>query len=387
MYIPTRFSAILVVCCICQGLLTSCIDAAGPKASTEHDVGTLLWRTEGSGYGTPVFDSAGVVYYLRNGHNFTAVSGNDSGRVLWQSYTQDLGEDWYGGQSSVVVDSLVVAGDLDLYAYSRSTGQRQWTFKPQVGYWPGLFDLVMADKIVYAGSPSAYVYAVDGHTGSQKWATRILIDTALVSVFGPSADSDIVVASFTRFNSIPDGGVVALDAKTGAIRWRTFFPHTSSELGTGSPGGALLTPTAVIAAAADGPLYSLDRNTGEIQWSTKRLDVDSVYTMRDIRYLALSKNRVVVTSASGYAAAYNVLTGTRLWVTQTELYNSQSAVAADDSIAYISHLGGVVVAVDAATGAIRWKVGNHQYGFVSRAAVDSDRIYVVGTAGLYAIKK
>ncbi len=364
----------------------ACSDVAAPRASP-HTGGQLLWYTRGSGFGSPAFDKKRV-YYLQLTHEVAAVGSEagNSGQILWHSPTGG-GVKYYPGQSSVIVDSLVVSGDIDLFAYDRSTGALKWRFTPTVGYWPGLFDLATVGTTIYTGSPSAYVYAVDGITGTQKWATRAVIDTSLISVFNPSADSDIVVASFTNFTGVGNGGAVALDAQTGAVRWRVYFPHTASDLGTGSPGGALLTPTSVIAVASDGPVYCLDRKTGKTLWSTKRLNVNVGTPERDVRYLALSRDRVIVTSLTGYAAAYNLANGKQLWLTPTVTLNSQSAVAADDSIAYISDYGGDVTAIDAKTGAIRWKVGNFDLGFISKAAIDSDRVYLVGTGGLFAVKK
>jgi outer membrane protein assembly factor BamB len=66
--------------------------------------------------------------------------------------------------------------------------------------------------MVYLGSSDQYIYALDAATGAQRW--RFQTGDRIVSA--PTVTNGVVYVASTE----SDHHVYALDAKTGALRWR-----------------------------------------------------------------------------------------------------------------------------------------------------------------------
>ena len=100
-----------------------------------------------------------------------------------------------------------------------------------------------------AANPSGAVIALDARTGKLKWATP-MADTVL----GPVAyNAGLLVAP------VRTGEIVALDAANGAVRWRATVSKTFPVLG-----GVALAADKVYALAADGTLAVIDRQNGRV---------------------------------------------------------------------------------------------------------------------------
>ncbi|HEY1391898.1 MAG TPA: PQQ-binding-like beta-propeller repeat protein, partial [Methylibium sp.] len=118
-------------------------------------------------------------------------------------------------------------------------------------------------------------------------------------------------------------GVVALDAKTGAVLWTFQRPVPDGVRGCcGMPnrGVAVLGQT-VFVASADAYLIALDANTGQQRWITKVADYQAGYTITGAP-LAVG-GRVVTGIAGGefgirgFLAAFDAATGRPLWTFNT----------------------------------------------------------------------
>ncbi len=116
----------------------------------------------------------------------------------------------------------------------------------------------------------------------------------------PYADSELAV-----FTTESDMRVVALDAKTGALRWERRIPTTP-----GAPFNGM--PHANIVAAGDllivpaWDLFALDRNTGAIRWEFEPADDYPGWGA-----VAVSAGRVY--AAGRYLYAIDAFTGTLQW--------------------------------------------------------------------------
>ena len=119
--------------------------------------------------------------------------------------------------------------------------------------------------MIFAGSPTGVVYGVDAITGQQRWAQTVL-NTGSTSSTGVSSDGDAVFVPFTHLATPPlRGGMMALDAATGAVRWTTDYPHPSPDSTSGA-GSSALWSNVVLGPSTDGRIYALDRATGAVLW-------------------------------------------------------------------------------------------------------------------------
>ena len=194
------------------------------------------WRIDGEGVGVPVADGP-TAYFLSKRHEVIAVDAA-AGVPRWRQGTGEPGETT-SGSALLLAGSLVVAGDFDVVAFDRQRGSVRWRFSPTDGYGPGIYLGSAADGLVFTGSPAGRAYAIDTGTGTQRWSTLVRDDTVGetvdrvgtdvagghgTTVFPPVTDGGDVFAPYTTFTAPTVGGVVALDATTGHMRWRASFP-------------------------------------------------------------------------------------------------------------------------------------------------------------------
>ena len=160
-----------------------------------------------------------------------------------------------------------------------------------------------------------------------------------------------------------DGLTLALNAQTGALRWKT---DTS---GTG--GTPAVAAGAIYLAPEDGSIRALDATTGKQRWSYTRAVGISAQSGYD-GYATVSGGVVYVTSDSGALFALDTATGKPRWVatwpsTSDTLY---APPAVDGASVFVAASGpdGGAYALDAATGKTIWKT-SHLMGFDARPLV------------------
>jgi polyvinyl alcohol dehydrogenase (cytochrome) len=178
------------------------------NAATEHvlgpwNVGRLTPRwvltTGGDVLATPTV-ARGVVYAPDLGGNLWAVDAL-SGRVLWSRKIAD----YTGIAGDVSRDSPAIYGD----------------------------ELVIGDGV--AGAPAstpggAYLVGIDARTGALRWRTHTDADPYALMTGSPIVDDGVVYAGVSsREEEVPGltptfrGSVIALDAATGGILWKTYM--------------------------------------------------------------------------------------------------------------------------------------------------------------------
>jgi outer membrane protein assembly factor BamB len=294
----------------------------------------------------------------------------------------------------VLAGPNVVVGDNDVLAFDRATGSLRWRFVPTDGYGAGSYlGATVISGRVYTGSPAGRVYALEGGNGALRW-TAVVADDRRTLVFEPTADADLVVAGY-GISIVPNtGGVVALDAKTGAERWRTAFPRPSNgALGSNSAGNLLLVDDLVVAATGYGVIYAFDRGDGSIRWSIPTLDrLPAGYLISpdfDFRPLARTGRTLFAGSLTGYLVAYNLDTRRELWRYAGPPYISVAFnISSDDRSVYVPYLGGRLIALDAVTGVERWRTGEAAGAFSFPLLPAADRLYVASSAsGFYALRR
>lgn len=133
--------------------------------------------------------------------------------------------------------------------------------------------------LVLAGQKSSVVHALDAATGALRWKTRVGAGGTLGGVhFGMAVDeSRVFVPVSDRFDArdYPDPrqpGVFALDIASGAILWRQAEPRACApedawcQVITGFSAAPTAIPGAVFSGSIDGTIYAFAAETGEIIW-------------------------------------------------------------------------------------------------------------------------
>jgi outer membrane protein assembly factor BamB len=95
---------------------------------------------------------------------------------------------------------------------------------------PGAYLGGAQNGVVFAGSGSGRVYAIDVLSGTARWSTSIVDRRADDGVRADSGRRAAVRDVYSK-QGATSGGVIALNAATGVEQWRTIFPVTRRSCG------------------------------------------------------------------------------------------------------------------------------------------------------------
>ncbi len=189
---------------------------------------------------------------------------------------------------------------------------------------------------------------------------------------GPSlAGQSVYVTVSLGTGERNDGLTLALNAQTGALRWKT---DTGGTGGTPAVAGGV-----VYLAAEDGSIRALDAATGKQRWSFTRTVGISAQSGYD-GYAAVNGVTVYITSDGGALYALDVATGKQRWVATWP--SSGDTIYApptvDGGLVFVAAGGpdGGAYALDATTGKTVWKAARPQ-GFNARPVVAGGVLYFV----------
>jgi len=306
----------------------------------------VAWHVPGEGRGTPAV-LGDVVYFLSARHELVAI-GIADGRVRWRR-TTGVGGPATAGALVVAVPGTVIVADDHLIAFAED-GTERWRFAPTIGAGPGFYLGNITGDLVYAGSSSGWVHAIDLASGRARWSVQLwpAVDR---TAFAPLASDDLV---FVGFGAAADlaGGMTALDASTGQTRWWVSFERRARGPVLGFGGGPLSVADTVLVADSSGRTHAFDRTTGRrvSQWSplTER---DSPRPMtQDFRPMTHAGAGLVVGSLSGTLVAYDLATGRERWRQLPRAASIAFGLASDGTRIYVPYLAGPLVAIDASDG-------------------------------------
>ena len=237
----------------------------------------------------------------------------------------------------------------------------------------------IAGGVVYVGSNDGHLYALDLATGARRWRANL----------GSGVSSSPAVGGGLVYAAGRDGSVSALDAGSGARRWRVTtrallpFPwgHESGDYWVSSPA---YVSGVVVFGAADGAVYAVDAPTGRVRWRAQ--------TEGRIRSSpAVAGDRVYVGSFDGRVYCFDLATGARRWRHDTEgaalesgnygfdRRSVQSSPAVAGGTVYVGARDGFLYALDAATGARRWRF-DHKVSWVNSSPAVVDGVVFVGSS-------
>ncbi|WP_414476104.1 PQQ-binding-like beta-propeller repeat protein [Microvirga sp. M2] len=335
-------------------------NAPNERGIGPSNVGKLATRwvlaTKGNVTTTPAVIE-GTVYVPDYGGMLWAIDASD-GKVRWSNEIS-----LYSG----------IAGDV-----SRTTP----------AYWEGT--LITGQGVQTAHNRTgAFMLGIDARTGQPLWRTKVEEDPEAIITSSPVVDEGVVyvgTSSRDEAYQVPitfRGSVVALDAKTGKLLWKTYMVpqgYTGGAVWSSTPvvdhdtgllyvttGNNYTVPTGVCRAperenctpgAADNRIDSivaLDLKTGQITWSTPTLTGD------------LSTNFDKEDGPDyDFAAGPNLYTAISDGQPRTLLGAGQKS--------------GIYWALDPQTGKVLWKTevgpGSRKGGMMWGTAADGRRIYV-----------
>jgi len=341
--------------------------------------GGVLWRTSTGGAirSTPAVTATRI--FIGSGDGSLYALDRITGRVVWRFAAGDPVT-----ASPAVAGGLVVAATHAgrLFAADERSGRLRWSRRtgdalPFNTYPAGAWDLwasspVISGTTVVIGGADGLVYALDLATGKERWTART---GGRVRATPAVADGTVIVGSW-------DGRVYALDLATGRERWvHHTIGDTLDSRKFGYDRRALQSSPAIVdgrvfVGSRDGGLYALDARTGERYWRATHRGSWVVGSP------AVKDGVVYVGSSDGqFVQAVDAATGTERWRFPTGSNVNSSPVLARDLVIVGTQANdspwGDLLALDAATGKLHWRLRCEEALFSSPVAVDS--VLYVGT--------
>lgn len=305
----------------------------------------VKWRftTQGKVRSSPAVARGIVCVGSEDGHLYALDAA--TGSLRWKVQT---GGNLSSSPAIVNGEVYVTGGDGAVYAFDLGTGLRRWSFAtgpPKSyalfgsdsrthDYWAS--SPVVSDGMVYVGSADGGVYALDALTGRPKWS----LDT------GASVRSSPALAQGRVFVGTMDGNLVAIEAATGRTTWRfktqgnPFFPAGEIQSSPAAVDGS------VFVGARDGVLYALDAVTGQPRWVA-----DNEMAWVNASPAVASQLVVFGVSDGESVIAVDARTGAPRWRFKTNGRVFSSPTVADGRV-YVGNSYGNVYVLDAATGGL-----------------------------------
>ena len=238
------------------------------------------------------------------------------------------------------------------------------------------------NDLVLIGSGDANFYAIDKKSGVQKW---------LFHARARIASSAAVSNGFVYFESY-DGNLYALDVTSGLLKWKFSTKGERRFAAKNIHGALpeaetmpdpfdvyLSSPTVwkgqVYFGSGDGNVYALNAVTGALKWRFQTGDVVHASP-------AVAEGTVYVGSWDHYFYALDAQSGQEKWRfktgTDAKIHNQegiQSSAAVSDGIVYFGCRDSHLYALDAKTGKERWSYGTGTAWVISSPAVRSGVVY------------
>lgn len=202
------------------------------------------WTTPDHGsVGLPATDNDGVVF-THSEANLVALDAN--GALRWSLAHEGLRP----VEPLLVGDTVVAAGEADVIAASRATGELRW--RTSIGHERANAPATL-DGIVFVTTWEGRLVALELATGVVRWSVTL----EGPSLWRPAAAGESVVVAW-------DGGWGAFDAASGKAVW-------SEELwpdGTGSPAVLSVRGAQIAVIASGGRVDANDLGSGKPRWRT-----------------------------------------------------------------------------------------------------------------------
>ncbi len=285
--------------------------------------------------------------------------------------------------SPAVQGDLVYVGSTDgrLYAVDRATGAERWRFQTQ---GPVNSSPAVVNGLVFVSSVDGNIYAVDATTGVQRWrfTTRGERRFTAPGIHGAIPRTERMPDPYDVFLSSPtvvsgtvyigsgDQGVYALDAGTGALRWR----FETGDVVHASPA---VVNGVVYVGSWDRNLYAIDAQSGRERWRHTTGGDTVIYNQVGLASSpAVVDGIVLVGGRDGRFHAVDAATGAERWSHDNRGGWTIGSPAVRDGVVYFATSDGRrFKALDVRTGALRFDLANKAISFSSPALAGSIAFY------------
>jgi eukaryotic-like serine/threonine-protein kinase len=210
--------------------------------------------------------------------------------------------------------------------------QERWRYNGTAGFGPD--GAIISGRYVIVGNRRGEIQVLDAPTGRHRGVSR----------FGEVIEGSPALLGHVLYVPLAAGenGLRAFDLAAGRQRWRvrSEAPIEAS---------VLASPEVIVMAVATGAIRALDARSGAVLW-----EVEPELRTERIAAPVRAGDAVIVAGGDGSVEALDFRTGATLWTTNVDapVRNNPAVV---DGVVFLTTTRGQVVALDAATGKVRWQ--------------------------------
>jgi outer membrane protein assembly factor BamB len=319
----------------------------------------------------------------RNGVSPDAVNWPAGGpAILWR---KDVGEGFaapvvakgkvilfYRANGKEIIDCLDALSGTKVWSYDYPT-----TYRDDFGFDEGPRSApAIADGAVFTFGAQGVLTAVDFATGKKLWSVETHAKKGWFGVAGaPLLESGKVLVNI----GIPGAGIVAYDAKTGAVAWKA----TNDEASYSSPAVATIGGARHAFFFTRAGLVDLDPSNGQVRFSFPWRSRSSA-SVNAATPLVIG-NQVFISASYGTGAALLDVNGSeykKVWSNDDSMSNHYSTCVVRDGFLYGFHgrqeEGQALRCVQLKTGKVMWSVDGYGAGTVTLAG---DRLLILRENG------
>ena len=288
-----------------------------------------------------------------------------------------------------VSDGTAYFGSNDhfLYAVNLADGAQRWKFKTgsRVTSSPAVYQ-----GRVYVASYDGNIYAVDAKTGAQVWKFASEGERRFTGKHlhgsDPAAESmpdpfdfylsSPTISEDTLYVGSGDGNVYALDAASGALRWKFHtgdVVHASPAIANGL----------VYIGSWDSYFYAIDAKTGKEHWRFKTGEDHKIANQVGIQSSATIANGTVYFGCrDSNLYALDAATGAKKWAYSNKgSWVISTPIVKDGTLYFATSDTGLFAALDAKTGELKYSLSFHHWPMFSSPAIAGRNLYIGSHSG------
>ena len=271
-----------------------------------------------------------------------------------------------------------------LIALDAATGHLRWTFDPgtgkkysdddftgEAGSFPA--PAVLGDHVFFA-SHDGCLYAVDAKTGARKW--RFVSEKAL--------PSEPVAFNGKVFFGDIEGDLYAIDAATGFKKWSVNIPGEVSNIASPTLGAGVVFFTSLFGPSVN----AFDIETGRERWRWKDGD-DSLCQGASI--VSAGYRVYLAGGMCGKLAAFESLTGKMVWDIKFPARENDPIAFLNDAAletVLVSGPNSILYALSAATGKEKWRTSRGAFqGWGMNPTIAKGTVYYLANGNLNAVEE
>ncbi len=329
-------------------------NGTGGLEKLDASTGRQIWvfQTQAKDIPSPAFIANGTAYFGDTNGDLHAVNGT-TGKQKWQFST---GQTILG--SPVLANGVLYFGsdNGNLYAISPTTGKQVWSFYTGIGSEAVSVETpVVAKNTVYATSSDntthSYIFAVKRQNGAPLW--RQQANSELLS--SPQVSGNKVYVAATAItkpgqSSTRESHLEVFNASDGT----RVLQLASTQFATASA-QSISPPTlangSIYTGTLGGSVYAVSAGSNVVQWV--RNVNGEVNASPQLANGTLFVGVNVGTIEGNSIIALNATNGVVRWQRAIRNYAGSNIVVSDKTV-YVGAEDGIVYAIDADTGAIKW---------------------------------